>query len=179
MKSQTLVFAAVMVCLLETASAQSRFVTLTIGGTNLLDEVTIGTNEVAEIRGSFDSQDNGNNNSASNVEVRKGNQLMRLGASQLSPGYGGYRGSISIAGPATFSLKYASFLNPTINAFLTLQIIPESFPPDKTIILPAGTGANIILESSIDLIHWTTNSPGIFTNNPANQFFRLRADRIP
>ena len=181
MKFAPLALAAATMFLALTASAQSRFVTLVIGATNVLDEVIIGTNELASIKGSFDSQDNGANNSASFVEVAKGSQSFRLGSLQLSPVSGAYRGPIAIAGPARLSLKFQNPpSNPSMAAFLTVEIQPESFPPDKTIIIPADTkGANIVMEASPDLIHWTNAPPGLYTNQTGNLFFRLRAERIP
>ena len=182
MKSSSLAFIVATLFLVLTVSAQSRFVTLVIGATNVLDEVTIGTNEVAAIKSAFDSQENGNNTSASFVEVAKGNQSFRLGSQQLSPGSGGlaYRGPIAVAGPARLSLKFQNPPGPAQGAFLTVEIQPESFPPDKTIIIPADTkGANIVMESSPDLIHWTNVPPGFYTNQTGNLFFRLRAERIP
>jgi len=47
-------------------------------------------------------------------------------------------------------------------------------------VIPAGTaGANIALESSTDLVHWTPARPGAYTNLQAHMFFRIRADRLP
>jgi hypothetical protein len=63
--------------------------------------------------------------------------------------------------------------------FVTLKIEPESFPPDKTIVIPQGGGANIALECSTNLIDWVTASPGVYTNQPANKFFRIRAEKVP
>jgi hypothetical protein len=40
-------------------------------------------------------------------------------------------------------------------------------------------GANIILERSTDLIHWTAAAPGAYTNQESHLFFRIRADRLP
>ena len=88
-----------------------------------------------------------------------------------------------IAGPATFRFGIPAPTNPNYSSFVTIEIIPESFPPDKTIIIPADTkGANIIMEASTDLIHWTNAPPGLYTqtnDTSKNLFFRLRAERIP
>jgi len=54
--------------------------------------------------------------------------------------------------------------------FCTVEITPESFPPDKTIIVPAGTGANIVMESSTDLMNWSPAAPGSYTlHQPGKQ----------
>ena len=159
---------------------QNRFVTPVVG-TNTSDQVLIGSNEVAIVRSAYDPFSSGTSGGNFSLEIIKSVQKFRLEAGALNYNYVRVPQSYHFAGPATLTL--INGVNPDqrgINAaFCTLEIIPESFPPDKTVIIPAGTGANIIFESSTDLIHWTTNAPGIFTNSPANQFFRIRAERIP
>lgn len=84
-----------------------------------------------------------------------------------------------VAGPGIIRLKVASSAAGG-RGFCTISITPESFPPDKTIILPADTkGAIINLEASGDLINWTNAPAGSYTNLTGNLFFRIRADRIP
>ncbi len=76
-------------------------------------------------------------------------------------------------------LHYTGSPDPSC-AVLTVEIEPESFPPDKTIIVPQGTpGANIVMEASGDLVHWTNAPPSLYTNTePSHLFFRLRAERL-
>lgn len=63
---------------------------------------------------------------------------------------------------------------------MTAEIIPQSFPPDKTLVIPADTGgANVIMESSTDLVHWDAAQPGQYTNLTSHLFFRIRAERLP
>ncbi len=88
----------------------------------------------------------------------------------------------TIAGPAQIILDSGT-RQPDGNGaqmMLTVEIAPESFPPGQTIIIPQGTpGANIIMEASGDLVHWTNAPPGLYTNTePSHLFFRLRADRL-
>lgn len=64
-------------------------------------------------------------------------------------------------------------------AYALIQVTPESFPPDKTIVIPEGGGANIALECSTNLIDWTTAPLGVYTNQPTVKFFRLKAERLP
>jgi len=92
-----------------------------------------------------------------------------------------YSGSTVVAGPATLSIHTVEdWRNKPQTAFLTVEITPESFPPDKTIIIPQGTpGASIIMEQSVDLVNWTNSVPGLYTNTAINNlFFRLRAERL-
>ena len=157
--------------------AQSAEVTLTVnphernGRTNMVDQVEVATNEVAEVTtflrwtggpasGDITVVKNGITNAYSTFN----------GASMSNDGL-----PLRVAGPAVIRLVS----NPAVSlpAFCTIRITPESFPPDKSIIVPAGTGANIALESSTDLIHWQSAVPGVYTNREQNLIFRIKADR--
>ena len=84
---------------------------------------------------------------------------------------------IAFAGPATVKFQKAG--PDDVLAYLTLEIIPNSFDPGKTVVVPGGTsGARIILESSTDLINWKSADPGIYSNPDENKFFRIRAERL-
>lgn len=151
---------------------QAKFITLVIGGNTLTNEVTIGTNEVAEVKASFDGKATNLNPGGAYLLVTKGTHQFQISL------YG--NGDVVIAGPAKIALRTSGEPRGEFqSAFVTLEIPPESFPPDKTLIVPAGTGANIILESSTDLINWITAPPGAYTNRTSNLFFRIRAQRIP
>ena len=156
------------------ASAQSRFVTLTLGTNKPTDQITIGTNEVVNIVST--------GGSSPYVIVAKDNFTFRLNNDRFYPVFSAYQAKTLISGPATLSIGTQTeplWNNP---AFVTIEIIPESFPPDKTIIIPADTkGAYIIMEASTDLIHWTNASPGLYTqtnDTSKNLFFRLRGERL-
>ncbi len=155
-----------------TASAQSRFVTLTTGTNKPTDQLTIASNEVASIvcgGGEYPY-----------LLVNKENFKTEFYRDNFFPTYAAYQPRMLIAGPATFRFGLPVPANPNYSSFVTIEIIPESFPPDKTIIIPADVkGANIIMEASPDLIHWTNAPPGFYTNQTGNLFFRLRAERIP
>ncbi len=91
------------------------------------------------------------------------------------------RPPVQIAGPATFTLTTKTNQNGEFSqAYCTIKITPESTPPDKTIILLAGSkGANIYLEMSTNLFDWSTISPGTFSSATNNLFFRIRAEKLP
>lgn len=77
-----------------------------------------------------------------------------------------------IAGPATIELRGTGGL-------ATFRLTPESYPPDKAILVaPGAGGAAVILQCSTNLVDWMTATNGIYTNQPAAKFFRIRADRI-
>jgi hypothetical protein len=84
---------------------------------------------------------------------------------------------VIIAGPAVFRLRT---ITTNQKSFSTLRIIPESFSPDKTIIIPEGTaGATITLECSTNLLNWSTATNGFYTGTNSSKFFRIRAERAP
>ncbi|MEK7677106.1 MAG: hypothetical protein AAB676_14860 [Verrucomicrobiota bacterium] len=91
------------------------------------------------------------------------------------------RPPVQIAGPATFSLHTTTNIGGEFpGAYCTIKITPESTPPDKTIILLAGSkGANIYLEMSTNLFDWSTITPGTFSSATNNLFFRIRAEKLP
>jgi hypothetical protein len=138
-------------------------VTLTVNGdpnagpTNLLAELTIQSNEVATVLVSIIPE------------------ALRVIKDGVSFGYASGIGSYTVAGPAVFQLTAPS----SRYGFCTIEITPESFPPDKTLIIPQGTGANITFECSTNLLDWNPVWQGNYTNAPSNKFFRIRADRLP
>ncbi len=81
--------------------------------------------------------------------------------------------ALIIAGPATIELRGTGGL-------ATFRIYPESYPPDKAVLVaPGAGGAAITLECSTNLVAWQTATNGIYTNQPAAKFFRIKLDRIP
>jgi hypothetical protein len=83
----------------------------------------------------------------------------------------------TVTGPAVITLRVTGAS--TEYAFCILEITPESFPPDKTIIIPEGASARVALECSTNLLEWTELSSNAYTNVPANKFFRIKAERLP
>src|SRR6266404_2949608 len=76
-----------------------------------------------------------------------------------------------IAGPATIRLSNG-YLNAPV--YCTFSIAPEVFPPDKSLILPAGTNqVTITLECSTNLVNWVTATNGIYGSPTAAKFFRI------
>lgn len=162
------ILASVVMLSAVTAGAQSRFVTLYTGTNRPTDQLTIGTNEAANI-----------------VSVGARTYYLAITKENFKTEFNPSAGldlppKTLITGPATVTLGFPNQPAPNYSSYATIEIIPESFPPDKTIIIPADTkGANILMEASADLIHWTNAPPGLYTNSPSSLFFRLRAGRIP
>lgn len=167
-----IIFGSFLLAFAGVAVAESRSVTLVIGGNTLTNSFSIGTNEVAIFRAALDGRDPSAGDCY--LEITKGTDQFRVART--------YFPNVQFAGPATIALKTWNEHQPRVefqSAFATFEITPESFPPGQTVIIPADTpGANIILESSTNLIHWTTATPGPYTNVPAHTFFRLRAERL-
>jgi hypothetical protein len=147
------------------AQLQARFVTLTVndnpaaGPTNLFAQLTIQSNEVATVHwlgGGY-----------SRFFVVKDGRSVQISSVNPEP---------VIAGPAVFQFQPGQGGG---TSFLTIEISPESFPPDKTLIIPQGTGANITFECSTNLLDWNPVWQGTYTNAPSSKFFRISADRLP
>ena len=171
---------ALLLCLLCFAgTVHARIVTLTVGGSKTNDSLTIGTNEVLTVlTGEGDDQvlweKDGFSFGSFNDSYFWANEFNSATASARGK-YIAY--SLTVAGPATINLRARNTQESP--SYLTVQVKPEQFPPDKAVIVPEGSGANIVLESSTNLIHWTDATPGLYTNRTGNLFFRIRADRIP
>ena len=176
MKTFTLALAFSLGVFGAVVNLNARIVTLTIGGSRTNASLTIGTNELVTILAGKD------NPYGSYVIIQKDGMELegsyRLGVFDPLDSNGvKFPPKIVIAGPAILKLTGPNF-NPGF-AFLTVEIQPDLFPPDKTLVVPQGSGANIILESSTNLVNWSPVPPGLYTNQTANTFFRLRADHIP
>ena len=168
---------ALIVWLAEYSSfLQAKVVTLTVDKTQLTNQVSIATNEVAEIKSTYDATAGGGSPGQAYVLVQKDNRNFRLSGDSFSPVYNIYRGKIIIAGPATITLKYDG-PNDNALAFCTVEITPESFPPGLTVILPDGTIGTVHVESSTNLIQWQDEWVQTFSNTNQNRFFRIRAER--
>ena len=153
-------------------AAPAREITLTVnnesshGATNASDAVSIGTNEVAEVRSTY------GNGAGATLYVIKNGITNLVGVTSSSPV------GVRVAGPATLRLAIESPGGPGINYwFCSVKIEPESFPPGQTIILPEGTVGVIHVESSTNLITWQDQWSQSFSNTNQNRFFRLRAER--
>lgn len=80
--------------------------------------------------------------------------------------------SLVIAGPAVVKLVGRG-------GMATFKITPDQYPPDRTVVVPGGPGgANVTMECSTNLVHWTPADNGAYTNLPGVKFFRIKLDRI-
>ncbi|MCI0744046.1 MAG: hypothetical protein L0Y58_01455 [Verrucomicrobia subdivision 3 bacterium] len=171
----TLVFFAVfhLICF----RALGAVVTLSVGDTQTSDSVSIDATQVADLK-SFVEKEWPDDSTGVLLEVQLTNRTHLIEGFYLRPNDRGYRGPLTIRGPATISLRQIPGTDG--KAFSTFAISPEAFPADKAITIPAGTGgAQVTLESSTDLVNWASATNGVYTNLTTARFFRIRADRLP
>jgi hypothetical protein len=82
------------------------------------------------------------------------------------------------AGPLTIKLEVGPgdrypFVAATYRITNTTGV---SVLPSNAVVIPTSSGgAQIILESSIDLVTWTAATPGTYSSTTQNRFFRVRA----
>jgi|ERR1051325_563549 hypothetical protein len=170
MKTTPLILALGILITAAIGSLQAKVVTLIVDYQRKTNEISIATSEVACVSSWHSTY-------PQSTKI----QIVKEGLTFDIPGQG-INGltpvpQIKIAGPATLRLISGDALYPT--SLCTFDIAPESFPPDKTLIIPAGTGANVSFECSTNLLEWTSVWQGSYTNVPSNKFFRIRADRTP
>jgi hypothetical protein len=178
------------VCLLVAALmsgsslAQSRFVTLTVDGiTQTNQQFTIQNNETAKLKWAFDSS------GSFSLNVSRAGSSLSLGENQLQGNtmdsyHDFYQppNLVVVAGPATLTLisnyNPAGHGNVNNTAMATFEIVPETFPPNQTLIVPPGTNqVAITLETSTNLATWSTATNGIYGAPDAVRFFRIRMDK--
>jgi hypothetical protein len=82
------------------------------------------------------------------------------------------------AGPATllFILTPASATQNPLS-LITIRFEPETFPPDKTIVIPEGTSARVVLGTSTNLTNWDEIWADNLTNAPTHKFYRVTAEQ--
>lgn len=61
----------------------------------------------------------------------------------------------------------------------TVMVHRSIQPPDKTVVIPPGQGAQITLQCSSNLVDWVTATNGIYTNVPSMKFFRIHSEKVP
>ncbi|MDA7882430.1 hypothetical protein N9A94_09020 [Akkermansiaceae bacterium] len=106
-----------------------------------------------------------------NIDVTISGTIIRLGppASGETPPV--------VAGPATLRLLNFNTLNA---ALATVDIKRKSDTPDllphQNVVIPNdGSGDHhVYLESSSDMVTWTSTQPGLFNSAATNRFFRVR-----
>ena len=75
-------------------------------------------------------------------------------------------------GPVRFQVGGES----SSGALITVELLDDLTPPDRTLILPHGTNAvSVSLEVSTNLTHWATATNGVYVTGETPRFFRIKA----
>ena len=165
-------------------SAEARVVTLVVTNAETR-EVQIALGEVAELLGWSAYQAYPNFSSAPfRLVVSKDGADINLfippSMTVINAGFQAYAGIPArhlIAGPAT--IRMSGVGGGTGPNYCTFNISPETFPPDKTFILPAGTNqVTISLECSTNLVNWLTATNGVYGSPTEAKFFRIKAQTL-
>ena len=163
----------ILLSLTFTGFVRAGLVTLTAqshNGTNDIAALTIGPYEVAELV-SFPRAFNHYNDSTSGyLQVFKDGRTF-IQYPYAWTGSTGPQDPLIVVGPATIQLIGAN----NGSAFCTIRVTPESFPPDRTILVPPGTNqARVTLECSTNLVHWSVATNGVYGPLPEAKFFRIK-----
>lgn len=169
MKTSTSALVLLSLVLLTPALGHARVVTITAtarNGTNEVAEISIGPYEVAELVSYVST--------SSQLIIFKdgGTNFFGLDAITSTP-------LLTIAGPATFRLNAVPDPRQVYyTSFATFRILPEAFPPDRTLMaLPGTNQTSITLECSTNLVDWTATTNGIYGPMPEAKFFRIKLER--
>jgi hypothetical protein len=162
--------------------AESRYVTISVSGTNQTSVLAIQDFEVAKMVSAHDPLGTFN---GFKLTVSKPSFTTQFDFYELqgywvnNEGYGPAK-PIVVTGPATLTLNSGIASRATNNAaFITFEILPETSPIDKTLILPPGTNqVEITLESSTNLVTWATATNGIYGSPDAARFFRIHLRKL-
>jgi len=135
-------------------------VTLTCSSSNRTNEVQVAEGQYAKII-SF-AQSGGD---LAEIYIVKNGKTMRV-----------TDGNLQIAGPATFRLVCLELHDPSRWAFLTVEILPAQFPPDRAVTVgPYSGDVRVTMEMSTDLVNWTVpQNAAIYTNAPDARFFCIK-----
>jgi hypothetical protein len=162
------------IALVITSNAQTQVVTLTVGNQIATASYNVATNQIV----TFTAYDNYVTNLQGTVELffANGTTFNFSSVAGIYPKIGSdYTGltNIALLGRDNGNGSYGPSL-------LTLNISTpsvQSMIPANTVVIPtdANGSVQIVLESSSDLINWTSSLPGTYGNTYSNRFFRVRA----
>ena len=159
--------------------AESRYVTIAVSGTNQTSQLTIQDFEVARMVAAHDPMSFYFSLTVAKVSFTSQYNYPNLQGVLQNDGFVPPK-SIVITGPATLTIVSGTPSRTTNNAaFITFEILPESSPVDKTLIVPPGTNqVEIMLESSTNLVSWATATNGIYGSPDAARFFRIHLRKL-
>ena len=158
--------------------AESRYVTLSVSGTNQTDQLTLEDFEVARLASASDSSSRFELTASTPRFTTIFSYTDLQGCSFCN--YYSPPKSIVVKGPATFTLTSGIASRSTHDgAFVTFEILPETSPVDKTLIVPPGTNrVEITLESSTNLVSWAVATNGVYGSPIEARFFRIHLRKL-
>lgn len=92
--------------------------------------------------------------------------------------------SLVVAGPATVMVSDGGVPSApssyvSISGYATFEVTPAPVGAEKLVVAPEGQSTRLVLESSTNLTQWAPVFSTVLTNVPANQFVRIRAEKLP
>jgi hypothetical protein len=178
MKSTFLIISTIFVTLsCRLCLAEGRFVTL-IADNNQTNQLVLQDFETAKLKSAFDES------ARFSLRINKSGKEIRVYSTHLqgAPPYGGYpnfyvpQHEVVVTGPATLSLltEYNGGA-----CFATFEVLPQAFPPNQTVMLAPGTNqVAVTMETSTNLVQWSSATNGIYGSPETVRFFRIRMDKL-
>lgn len=108
------------------------------------------------------------------LEISYGQNTFSYPKSDLSA----LRRQLVIVGPATVSYGGSGDMY-GYAIFERLSTVEDNLVPTSSVVIPQEPAGNvsIILESSVDGVHWVEALPGTYGSSTERRFFRVRAER--
>jgi hypothetical protein len=152
----------ILLSVCKSAHAAQGLVTLTAQGPGASNEVQISSSQSLKLVSGYDTCSN------AEAEIHKDGKRFVYAPHNPHPAI--------VAGPAVVRLVMSPTAPPGCISFLTLDIQPAAFPPDKTVTVGAYSGnVQVTMEISTDLVNWTPAVNGmVYTNSPDARFFRIK-----
>jgi|GEM_PF-4432652 len=150
------------------ASCQDQYFTVqdntgNVGNTNFL---TLGAGQTVAIVNFV--QSGVQNYSPTLVVTTSSNNICSYTWNVVSPSYPTAANPFIVAGPATLRVLNGGA------TLVTYKYLPNTFDPNKTLILPPGTNlVNVTMQSSTNLVNWVTATNGVYGSTNSAMFFRV------
>lgn len=186
MKKLNLIYLMILFVSVFTTKAQTQTITLT--ATNgLPSSYSCGTNQIITVNSFIGTVINGSGVATITFNNGLKSQMNSYiyGINQQT--YGSQGGvALAFAGNAVFtgvtSISVATIPSGASGAVaaltftITTPTVQSSIPANAVVIPTDATGpVQIVLESSSDLVNWTSSLPGTYGSTYTNRFFRVRA----
>lgn len=161
----------------ETAQAQ----TVTLVATNgLPSSYNCSTNQIITINSFIQSPwysgTYGNATMSFNNGLKSQINSYNYGLSTTSSGAAAFTGNAVFTGVTNILVAASSSGVVALTFTITTPTVQSAIPANAVVIPTDATGpVQIVLESSSDLVNWTSSLPGTYGSTYTNRFFRVRA----